>query len=202
MTTPTLLLHGIASCWMDARGEMVPYDEPPTDPRGVVKNEVEFAVSSSLSENRLRSKIGMKAFRLVHFFLSFSFRTKMKDIDVLHLPWIIFWRCSKQCFLYFFGCFWCASTASRTDWTFNWRKLKYLKKKMTKKHDLNWKFSVSSDDFIIPLGRIRIHLRSCSTVGCVDVELKLRPEHRSCQHLVSGSWLSMTSVVKRCCSFC
>lgn len=38
---------------MEARGEIVPYDEPPTDPRGVVKNDVEFAVSSSLSENRL-----------------------------------------------------------------------------------------------------------------------------------------------------
>lgn len=39
---------------MDARGEIVAYDEPPTDPRGVVKNDVEFAVSSSLSENRLK----------------------------------------------------------------------------------------------------------------------------------------------------
>lgn len=39
---------------MDARGDIVPNDEPPTDPRGVVKNEVEFAVSSSLSEKRLQ----------------------------------------------------------------------------------------------------------------------------------------------------
>lgn len=46
----------MASCWIDARGEMVPNDEPPTDPRGVVKKEVEFAVSSSLSENRLKIK--------------------------------------------------------------------------------------------------------------------------------------------------
>lgn len=41
---------------MEARGDIVPYDEPPTDPRGVVKNDVEFAVSSSLSEYRLQIK--------------------------------------------------------------------------------------------------------------------------------------------------
>lgn len=53
---------------MEARGEMVPYDEPPTDPRGVVKNEVEFVVSSSLSENRLRNKIEMKNVTLAQNF--------------------------------------------------------------------------------------------------------------------------------------
>lgn len=46
---------------MEARGDIVPYDEPPTDPRGVVKNDVEFAVSSSLSEKRLHNK--MQCFR-------------------------------------------------------------------------------------------------------------------------------------------
>lgn len=56
MTTPTLLLHGMASCCIDARGEIVPNDEPPTEPLGVVKNDVELAVSSSLSENRLWKK--------------------------------------------------------------------------------------------------------------------------------------------------
>lgn len=54
ITTPTLLLHGMESCWIDARGDIVPYDEPPTEPRGVVKNDVEFVVSSSLSEYRLK----------------------------------------------------------------------------------------------------------------------------------------------------
>lgn len=38
---------------MDALGDIVPNDEPPTDPRGVVKYGVVFVVSSSLSENRL-----------------------------------------------------------------------------------------------------------------------------------------------------
>lgn len=50
---------------MDARGDMVPNDEPPTDPRGVVKNEVVFAVSSSLSEKRLLGQI-------IIFFFEFS----------------------------------------------------------------------------------------------------------------------------------
>lgn len=53
ITTPTLLLHEMASCWIDARGEIVPNDEPATEPRGVVKNDTELAVSSSLSESRL-----------------------------------------------------------------------------------------------------------------------------------------------------
>lgn len=64
ITTPTLLLHCIASCCIDARGElMVPNDEPPTDPRGVVKKDVEFAVSSSLSENRLKIKHQIKCMK-------------------------------------------------------------------------------------------------------------------------------------------
>lgn len=66
---------------------MVPYDEPPTDPRGVVKNDVEFAVSSSLSENRLRKKIGMKNIEWAHQMIRFKFEVflvyfELKSIEV------------------------------------------------------------------------------------------------------------------------
>lgn len=39
---------------MDALGDIVPIDDPANDPRGVVYNE--DAISSSLSENRLKIK--------------------------------------------------------------------------------------------------------------------------------------------------
>lgn len=66
ITTPTLLLHGIASCWTDGRGEIVPNDEPPTEPRGVVKNGVELAVSSSLSDNRLSKQFTLHLLTKIH----------------------------------------------------------------------------------------------------------------------------------------
>lgn len=66
ITTPTLLLHGMASCWIDGRGEIVPNDEPPTEPRGVVKNDIELAVSSSLSESRLRNTFNLLIIIKIH----------------------------------------------------------------------------------------------------------------------------------------
>lgn len=53
MTTPALLEQcTIGSCCIDDLVDMVPNEVPPTEPRGVVN--MEGAMSSSLSENRLR----------------------------------------------------------------------------------------------------------------------------------------------------